>query len=307
MFREGFDMSETLLNVRGTSLKYTPLQFLVYNSKIRIVQFLLERNVNPNVGGINGDTPLIISIKNSSDEITKKLLLAGANTCKPDKNGKTPLYWAVTTKNVTIIYLLLDHGAELTVHTALLHAIRSDYLDIVKLLVRRGAPVNVMSPETPLTAAIIRRHLDIAKFLIESGANVNLADGNGNLPVKMCLEQHNFKIINCMVANGLKVDATLANTLLVWSLEKEKVNLVKHFIENGADINQKHKNGQTLLSIALKNSDLQSFRLLIESGADPRLAEAEIKEKMTKDSDFAIYVKSSDLKSKMKKPTIRGN
>jgi ankyrin repeat protein len=305
MFREGFDMSETVLHVRvrRTSPKYTPLQFVVRNGNLRIAHFLLERDVNPNVGGINEDTPLIMSIKNNSDEITKKLIVAGANTCKPDKNGKTPLYWAVTKKNEDIIDILLDHGAELTIHTALLHAIRSNYGLIVWLLVRREAPLNVMSPETPLTAAIIRRHLDIAIFLIKCGANVNLADGNGNLPVKMCMEKHHFKILNCMIANGLKVDATLANTLLVWSLEKEMVNLVKHFIEQGADINQKHKNGQTLLSIALKNSDLRSFRLLIESGADPRLADAEIKEKMTKDCDFAIYVKSSDLESKMKKPT----
>jgi ankyrin repeat protein len=42
---------------------------------------------------------------------------------------------------------------------------------------------------------------------------------------------------------------------------------------------KKNKNGQTLLSTALKKSDLRSFRLLIESGADPRLAEAGIKKK----------------------------
>jgi hypothetical protein len=61
------------------------------------------------------------------------------------------------------------------------------------------------------------------------------------------------------------------------------------------------------LSLALKNSDLRSFRLLIESGADPRLAEVEINEKMSKDHDFAIYMKSLDLESKIKKITIREN
>jgi thiamine monophosphate synthase len=61
------------------------------------------------------------------------------------------------------------------------------------------------------------------------------------------------------------------------------------------------------LSTALKNSDLRSFRLLIESGADPRLAEAEIKEKMAKDDDFAIYMNSLNLESKIKKVTIREN
>jgi ankyrin repeat protein len=92
---------------------------------------LLEKGVNPNVEGPNGDTPLIISIKEGFHQISEKLIVAGANTCKPDKNGKTPLYWAVDKKNKEIINLLLDHGARLTIHTALLHAIDSDYLDMV--------------------------------------------------------------------------------------------------------------------------------------------------------------------------------
>jgi ankyrin repeat protein len=139
---------------------------------------------------------------------------------------------------------------------------------------------------------------------MESGAQLNLADKN--LP-GVRVEKLNFEILNFIVEKGLKVDTTFANTSLVWSLELENVNLAKYFIEQGADVNQKYQNGQTLLSTALKNSDLRSFRLLIESGADRRLADAEIKEKMTKDYDFAIYMKSLDLDSKIEKLTIRGN
>jgi hypothetical protein len=158
---------------------------------------------------------------------------------------------------------------------------------------------------TPLSIAIRETCWDIVKCLIESGADVNLADVDDNLPVKMCMEKRNFEILNHMIEKGLKVDAILANTSLVWSLEMEKVNLAKYFIEQGADVNQIYKNGQTLLSLALKNSDLRSFRLLIDSGADPRLAEVEINKKMTDDHDFAIYMKS--LESKIKKLTIREN
>jgi ankyrin repeat protein len=139
---------------------------------------------------------------------------------------------------------------------------------------------------------------------MESGAQLNLADKN--LP-EVRVEKLNFEILNHIVEKGFKVDATLANSFLVWSLELEKLNLVKYFIEQGANVNQKYQNGQSLLSTALKNYDLRSFRLLIESGADPRLAEAEINEKMTKDPDFAIYMKSLDLDSMIQKLTIRSN
>ncbi|XP_068902090.1 putative ankyrin repeat protein RF_0381 isoform X3 [Tenebrio molitor] len=307
MLREGYDMSKVVLRSSLSSNKCTPLEFVVSWNNLPFVKFLLEKGVNPNVEGPNGDTPLIISIKAEFPQMCESLLVAGANTCKPDKNGKTPLYWAVDKKNQKIINQLLDHGAELTIHTALFHAIDLGYLDVVQLLAERGAPLNVVSSGTPLIRAIERSHSDITKYLIKKGADINLADKNGNLPLNLCMEKRNFEILNCMIANGLKVDATLASSLLVCSLEMEQVDAVEYFIKQGADVNQKNKNGQTLLSTALKNSDLRSFRLLIESGADPRLAEAEIKEKMAKDDDFAIYMNSLNLESKIKKVTIREN
>ncbi|KAJ3620763.1 hypothetical protein MTP99_004686 [Tenebrio molitor] len=304
MLREGYNMSKIVFGFSHWSVKYTPLEFVVCWNNLPLVLFLLEKGVNPNVGRKN---PLIISIKRGFYQISEKLIILGANTCKPDKNGKTPLYWAVDTKNKKIINLLLDHGAELTIHTALLHAIDLGYLDVVQLLVERGAPLNVVSSGTPLIRAIERSHSDITKYLIKRGADINLADKNGNLPLKVCMEKRNFEILNSMIEKGVKVDATLANSLLVCSLELEQVDMVEYFIKQGADVNQKNKNGQTLLSTALKNSDLRSFRLLIESGADQRLAEAEIKEKMAKDDDFAVYMNSLDLDSKIEKLTIREN
>jgi ankyrin repeat protein len=312
MLKEGYNMSEIVFAVPKLpsdllAEQYTSLEFVVFKNDLVLARFLLEKGVNPNVEGPNGDTPLIISIKAEFLQMCESLLVAGANTCKPDTNGKTPLYWAVDKKNQKIINQLLDYGAEMTIHTALLHAIDLGYLDVVQLLVERGAPLNVVSSGTPLIRAIERSHSDITKYLIKKGADINLADKNGNLPLNLCMEKRNFEILNCMIANGLKVDATLASSLLVCSLEMEQVDTVEYFIKQGADVNQKNKNGQTLLSTALKNSDLRSFRLLIESGADPRLAEAEIKKKMAKDDDFAIYMNSLNLESKIKKVTIREN
>jgi ankyrin repeat protein len=197
MLKEGYNMSKIVFGVQvQRSLdKYTPLEFVVYKNNLPLVQFLLEIGVNPNVEGPAGDTPLIISIQKGFHQISEKLIILGANTCKPDKNGKTPLYWAVNKKNINIINLLLDHGAELTIHTALFHAIDSGYLDMVQLLVERGAPLNVVSGATHLIGAISRGNLYIAKYLIKSGADVNLTSEFGNLPVKMCIKKINSEMM----------------------------------------------------------------------------------------------------------------
>jgi ankyrin repeat protein len=198
-------MSETVFQPPGWSIMCTPLQFVVYNGKLPTVQFLLEKGVNPNVKGIKGDTPLIISIKVGFHQICEKLIISGANTCKPDINGKTPLYWAVDKRNQQIINPLLDYGAELTIHSALLHAIDSNFLDMVQLLVEREAPVNVVSSETPLTRAIKRGYLDIAKCLIESGADVNLADSYGT-PLNIAIWEECGDIVKFLIENGADIN-----------------------------------------------------------------------------------------------------
>jgi hypothetical protein len=53
------------------------------------------------------------------------------------------------------------------------------------------------------------------------------------------MEKPNFEILHCMIEKGLKVDATLASSLLVCSLEFEQVDMVEYFIKQGADVNQK--------------------------------------------------------------------
>jgi ankyrin repeat protein len=115
------------------------------------------------------------------------------------------LYWAVDIKNKKIINLLLDYGAELTIHSALLHAIDSNFLDMVQLLVERGAPVNVVSSETPLTRAIKRGYLDIAKCLIESGADVNLADSYGT-PLNIAIWEECWDIVKFLIENGADIN-----------------------------------------------------------------------------------------------------
>ncbi|KAH0815947.1 hypothetical protein GEV33_006844 [Tenebrio molitor] len=135
MLKEGYNMSEIVFAVPKLpsdllAEQYTSLEFVVFKNDLVLARFLLEKGVNPNVEGPNGDTPLIISIKAEFLQMCESLLVAGANTCKPDTNGKTPLYWAVDKKNQKIINQLLDYGAEMTIHTALLHAIDLGYLDV---------------------------------------------------------------------------------------------------------------------------------------------------------------------------------
>lgn len=67
----------------------------------------------------------------------------GADPNHVNGSGDSVLCWAVSSGNLRLVRLLLDKGAEVNLvspnGTALLTAVRAGNLEMVKLLVRRGA------------------------------------------------------------------------------------------------------------------------------------------------------------------------
>ena len=62
--------------------------------------------------------------------------------------------------------------------TLLHYAANKGYLEIVRLLLEKGANINVQDNDgrTPLHEAMSYHALGVARFLVENGANVNLTD-----------------------------------------------------------------------------------------------------------------------------------
>jgi ankyrin repeat protein len=94
MLNERFDMSKTLFRVPEMRFRSTALKFVVKNNNLSLVQFLLEKGVNPNIGEW---TPLIISIIMGFHQISEKLITLGQNTFilgseqEKYKHNKSPL------------------------------------------------------------------------------------------------------------------------------------------------------------------------------------------------------------------------
>ncbi len=98
--------------------------------------------------------------------------------------------------------------------TALWWACQEGHFEIVKLLVSRGAKVNVQDEDgfTPLQQAVGDNHPDLVSFLIESGAELDSrahADGNGTPLHTACAYGHTecARVLLSHAANaGLKDD-----------------------------------------------------------------------------------------------------
>ena len=132
----------------------------------KIVLLLLDRGANPNLGDINGWTPLhSTNPRKGNEDIVQLLLERGADpdlaaTNSGTGTGTTLLHLAAERGNIDVTQLLLDRGAKHTNtshygHTPLHYAAMEGHKDIVRLLLNAGADPNKENDrrETPLLVA----------------------------------------------------------------------------------------------------------------------------------------------------------
>lgn len=128
---------------------------------INCVQYLIDVGVDVNYYTNDGSTALIKAVKanRNSEDIIRKLLLAGANPNQVS-SSKSVLYYAVQLGKISIIQLLLEHGADpklvnIDGTTPLIYLLSRrervpELNDICQLLVRHGdkLPKKYINPST---------------------------------------------------------------------------------------------------------------------------------------------------------------
>jgi uncharacterized protein len=121
-------------------------------------------------------------------------------------------------------------------------------MEVVSLLLKHGANVNgwdTLHEATPLLMALFRNNKEAARILVNAGADPNVRSGEGDSPLRLCVE-----------AQDLEVAAILL-----------RFGAAKTINEFGG------KRGLTSLGIAASQFNIPMIELLLESGADPGTSE----------------------------------
>ena len=171
--------------------------------------------------------------------------------------------------------------------TALHYAVSLDYCscDVLNCLIENGADVNVRkeySKRTPLMIAAHCKNLNAVEFLLKHGAIVDVQDKRNKSSLHYGVEgallsgDTSFDVVSCLLNHGADINAPMNGkyTALMMACRSQHVRLVKFLLQQGANVQEKDKDGKTALHFACeltftwKPASCDLLNCLTENGAD---------------------------------------
>jgi ankyrin repeat protein len=247
------------------------------------------------------------------DSVRALAVAGSSLNARETRTGTTAVIWAATSNRATAIRALAEAGADLNVrstvtsypHTqngvlltgpepgisyvgqtvlprggwsAVMYAAREGAVDAVRALADSGAHLDLTDPEgtSALVIAIINGKWDVAAALVEQGADVNLADIKGMTPLYAAVDMHTLgntfgrpnppapvlegsvAIVRMLLAKGADPNARLTGPIL------------KRVYDAG---DNRLGEGATPFMRAARKADVSLMKLLLDAGADPKLAQ----------------------------------
>jgi len=190
---------------------------------------------------------------------------------------------AAGNKDMTTVKLFLEAGMSPNMpageSTPLIEAANKSNLEMIKLLVEKGADVNGKSKDglTPVMAAVTAESAaarqEAVKFLLEKGADLNvryLLNGFGVTPLMLAVQQKDLEVVKLILAHKVDVNSYDNNTrwtALMAAVNDNSLEIVKELLAKGANVNFKAKNNVTALAIAQSNNNTEMVKLLTNAGA----------------------------------------
>ena len=276
----------------------TALYQAAKTGQLAVLERLLEAGADPGLKvGEQGDTALLAAAASTvdGDKMVAALLHAGANAEQSDISGVTPLWSAVEANNLDAARLLIDAGANPNemVHgyTPLMLAAHNKYSDMVKLLLVRGADVDVLSDGVEvgynaLYFAVELRHWEQKsgwQSATPLGRVSKYYDGSNGANAIFLLDQQQ-KVVDILLAAGSDPDATQGEWTALTRAARQGADaaVVEALLLAGANPNLKSREDYSPLYLAAGWNRAAQVDVLLALGADVDLGN-------DNDNETAIY------------------
>lgn len=303
-----------------------PLHLAAVHGYLDIAKIIIEKEgVDLNCEDFVGYTPLICAVEHGHKEVVQMLLSAGTDIKKgaiPIDNGKDfydAFMVAIATGKIEIAQMLLDAGADVNGGapaqiTPLGLAISVKNIAVINILLERGADVGRMltgphdiNNQSPLDFAIAMEECDEKRIIIKALIKKIKDSGLGDRFVRDAIMQGESNALKHLIANGLHEEFNLEKALIAMQSEDCKItqqekdeivkvfeffenvkkdvsvnefgplhfvarhcsaDVVRNFIERGFDVNQISDEGYAPIHYATLSGNAENIEVLAEKGAD---------------------------------------
>jgi ankyrin repeat protein len=172
---------------------------------IEFAAFLLANQIDVNARNFADKSSLFIAVEQKNLELVKKLCEAGADVNICDHHHNTPLHYAVSSRHVEIVKYLASLPKIKLDPDALYFAVRTNHLNIAKVMIDFGLDVTVESlriRESPLVCAARNDFLQMLVYLLNAGADPNQRDRNHDLPLIIAAERGFTQAVTLLLQKG---------------------------------------------------------------------------------------------------------
>ncbi|KAJ9144160.1 Ankyrin [Pleurostoma richardsiae] len=238
------------------------------------IRLLLLFGGDPNARDRNGVTPLMSATELSFVEGAKMLIKYGADpNLSAGPEEESPLAMAVVHNKLEFVQLFLMYGGDPNAimengNTVFIRAMNKDTpKKLVELMLNYGADPNCKNAEgtSPLFQAISSNRLDLMTLLLDRGADPNLP-GPKHLLWPSAYKPHCLKLLLSRGADLKKAPGVLELATSLNNLESVKI-----LLQAGVDVNTKKDGVYTPLCSSIRDNRMEIFQLLITNNADPNL------------------------------------
>src|SRR5688572_10715577 len=161
----------------------------------------------------------------------------------------------------------------------------------VERLLKRGTDANFTSADgTPaLMAATLFGDAEMLQVLLRRGAEPNRPGPSGATALMWAVpDVEKVRLLLDRGANANAVSQTGRTTLLVAASFPGTRNLLQLLLDRGADLRAEDRGGVTALALAVRSSDVEVVRFLVEKGLDPNTLSAAAKRQGPQRNDPSV-------------------
>lgn len=250
----------------------TPLLFAIRDGNVPMMRLLLAHSADINASSGNHTTPLLIALLNGQVAMATDLVDRGADINAADDYHRAALFAAIDLRNFNH-----DKYGDLPTDGI-------DPLDLIKLLLQKGANPNLQTDtvpvhglmqfdgswvnfdgETPFVRAALSGDIDVMRLLLEHGADPNIATMQGSTALMAATginwipgqtytrsEADYIQAVKLCLDHGAPVNAanSLGLSAMHGAANRGWVSIMQMLADHGANVDAKDKEGRTPMTYA---------------------------------------------------------